>query len=175
MAKLTVIAAVIAAAACTSPRERDDRAPRAAAHDTWDDTVPSTEGDLMTHMLVHVRRDLAQHDAKRAAQLDRLHGRLVMAGVEDALLRGVVDVVEMTEPAREDVEAKLDVMTNRLDQAELVMDKLDEAQDREFAAVAQDAREAMKAFDAARAAAWKAVGEAKRPSQAPEPEKKPAT
>jgi hypothetical protein len=82
-------------------------------------------------------------------------------------LRGVAAVAELTETERGDVEAKLDALAYRLDQAELAVDKLDEAQDRDFAACEQDAREALKTFDAARADAWKAVAAAKRAAPKP--------
>jgi len=79
------------------------------------------------------------------------------------MLRGLADVLTLTDTGRSDVDTKLDTLAGKLDQASLAVDQLDEATDRDYTAAEQTARQALDGVDSARAQAWRALGDARRP------------
>ncbi len=136
MLKPLVIAFV--AAACTSPHDHGEGRP----HDSWASTE-ATEGELVQQALDHARTAAARYDSLRATRVDRMRGKLAMDQLEETMLRGVANLVDLPVAGRDDVDARLDTLTDRLDQASLALDTLDEATDRDYAAAEQTARESL--------------------------------
>ena len=163
---LSMIAALVAAAACNSPHDRtSERDLRGVPHDLpagrSADTTAMTDGELVQHAIDSARDAAAKFDARRAAYVERMHGRLDTIELEQPMLFSLADVMPLTDTGRTDVDAKLDHLANSIQQASLAVDRLDGAPDSDYAASMQVAREAMRFVDTARAQAWRAIGDAR--------------
>jgi hypothetical protein len=177
MMKLPLIAAALAfACACESPHDKSERTNQPArtaepgdkstdkSADTSAPAEPATtERSMIDDAVAQAKHDAARFDRLRAQRLQHMHNKLAFAEVQDTMLSGLADILTLTDTGRADVDTKLDALSRKLDQASLAIDQLDESADRDYTAAEQTAREAIEGVDTARAQAWRAIGDARRP------------
>jgi hypothetical protein len=164
MTKLVFIAAALAiACACESP------------HDHCDQTGPghtapapsaNTQAGLIDEAVAQAREQADRFDRRRNLHLERVHAKLAFDEVQQTMLSGLADILPLTDTGRTDVDTKLDTLASKLDQASLAVDQLDESSDRDYAAADQTVRQALEGVETARAQAWRAIGDARRPEPA---------
>jgi hypothetical protein len=160
---LSLIAALVATAACNSAHDRtSERDRRGSMPAEGAESTAMTDADLVQHALDVAHDAAARFDAHRVTTVQRMHARLDMIEVEEPMLFALTDIVPLTDTGRTDVDARLDHLATTIQQASLAVDRLDVSSDGEYAADMAFARHAMEFVDTARAQVWRAVGDAKR-------------